>query len=67
MVGYYLPNDRAEVTNLINDFKTTYGYRIGVLDLKTILTMGVTIIIDNKTFDITKFNRMEGYASAIIE
>lgn len=67
VVGYYLPNDRAEVTNLINDFKTTYGYRIGVLDLKTILTMGVTIIIDNKTFDITKFNRMEGYASAIVE
>lgn len=63
VVGYYLPNDRAEVTNLINDFKTTYGYRIGVLDLKTILTMGVTIIIDNKTFDITKFNRMEGYAT----
>lgn len=66
-VGYYLPNDRAEVTNLMNDFKTTYGYRIGVLDLKTILTMAVTVIVDNKTFDITKLNRLEGFASAIID
>ena len=66
-VGYYLPNDRAEVSNLMNDFKTTYGYKIGVLDLKTILTMAVTVIVDNKTFDITKFNGLEGFASAIID
>lgn len=66
-VGYYLPNDRAEVSNLMNDFKTTYGYKIGVLDLKTILTMAVTVIVDNKTFDITKFNGLEGFASVIID
>lgn len=66
-VGYWLPNDRAEVSNLMNDFKTTYGYKIGVLDLKTILTMAVTVIVDNKTFDITKFNGLEGFASVIID
>ena len=50
-VGYYLPNDRAEVTNLMSDFKTAFGYNIGIIDLKTLLTIAVTIVYDEKTFD----------------
>lgn len=32
-VGYYMPNERAEVSRLISDIKATYGYKIGVIDL----------------------------------
>ncbi len=63
-VGYYLPNDRAEVTNLMSDFKTAYGYNIGIIDLKTLLTIAVTIVYDGKTFDISELNRLEGFANA---
>ena len=63
-VGYYLPNDRAEVTNLMSDFKTAYGYNIGIMDLKTLLTIAVTIIYDEKTFNIAELNRLEGFANA---
>ena len=63
-VGYYLPNDRAEVTNLMSDFKTAYGYNIGIMDLKTLLTIAVTIVYDKKTFDISELNRLEGFANA---
>ena len=63
-VGYYLPNDRAEVTNLMSDFKIAYGYNIGIMDLKTLLTIAVTIICDGKTFDIAELNRLEGFANA---
>lgn len=63
-VGYYLPNDRAEVTNLMSDFKTAYGYNIGIMDLKTLLTIAVTIVYDEKTFDISELNRLEGFANA---
>ncbi|MGN8806315.1 MULTISPECIES: hypothetical protein [unclassified Blautia] len=66
-VGYYLPNDRAEVTNLMNDFKDAYGYRIGVIDLKTLLTISITIILEEKTFDIEKLNRLEGFANATFD
>ena len=45
-VGYYLPNHRAEVTNLMSDFKTAFGYNIGIIDLKTLLTIAVTIVYD---------------------
>lgn len=63
-VGYYLPNDRAEVTNLMNDFKTAFGYNIGIIDLRTLLTIAVTIVYDEKTFDIFELNRLEGFANA---
>ena len=63
-VGYYLPNDRAEVTDLMSDFKTAFGYNIGIIDLKTLLTIAVTIVYDEKTFDISELNRLEGFANA---
>lgn len=66
-VGYYNPNDRAEVMNLMNDLKNAYGYSIGVLDLKTILTIAVTIILESKMFDVEKFNRLEGFGNATFE
>lgn len=63
-VCYYLPNDRAESTNLINDIHTAYGFNIGIIDFHTLLTIAVTIIYDAKTFDISEFNRLEGFANA---
>ena len=59
-----MPNDRAEVTNLMSDFKTAYGFNIGITDLKTLLTIAVTIIYDEKTFNIAELNRLEGFANA---
>ena len=66
-VGYYLPNDRAEVTNLMNDFKDAYGYRIGVIDLKTLLTISISIILEENTFDIEKLNRLARFANATFD
>ena len=63
-VCYYLPNDRAESTNLINDIHTAYGFNIGIVDFHTLLTIAVTIIYDEKTFDISELNRLEGFANA---
>ncbi len=65
-VGYYMPNDRAEVNRLISDFKETYGYRIGVLDLKSLLSISVSILTDKKTFDKEKLYYLEGLANANI-
>lgn len=64
VVGYYLPNDRAEVSTLITAFKFAYGYNIGVIDLKTLLTIAITIIYDNRSFDIVELKRLEGFANA---
>ena len=65
-VGYYMPNERAEVTRLISDFKETYGYRIGVIDLKSLLSLAVSILVDGKGFDKEKLYELEGLANASI-
>ena len=65
-MGYYLPNDRAEVTRLIKDIKEVYAFRIGVIDLKTLITIAVSIIEDNKSFDLKRLFELEGYADATI-
>lgn len=65
-VGYYMPNERAEVTRLISDFKETYGYRIGVIDLKSLLSIAVSILVDGKGFDKEKLYQLEGLVNASI-
>jgi hypothetical protein len=66
-VGYYLPNERAEVCRLISDIKTTFGYKIGVIDFKSLLSIAVSILIDHKGFDISKIYTLEGLINANIQ
>lgn len=65
-VGYYMPNERAEVTRLIADFRDTYGYRIGVIDLKSLLSLAVSILVDGKGFDKEQLYTLEGLVNANI-
>lgn len=65
-VGYYMPNERAEVSRLISDFKETYGYRIGVIDLKSLLSIAVSILLDGKGFDKERLYKLEGLVNARI-
>jgi hypothetical protein len=65
-VGYYMPNERAEVGRLISDLKLTYGYRIGVIDLKTLLSIAISIIVDNHGFNKEELYSLEGFANASV-
>ena len=65
-VGYYMPNERAEVSRLIHDFKETYGYRIGVIDLHSLLSMAISILVDGKGFDREQLYGLEGLMNADI-
>ena len=65
-VGYYLPNNRAEVVSLIENIKTTYGYKIGVIDFKSLLSIAVSILIDGVGFDVEKLFNLEGLCNANI-
>lgn len=66
-IGYYLPNDRAEVAKLIEDFKYSYGYNIGIIDLKTLLKLAITVIYDHKKINIDDLNELEGFANATFD
>ena len=65
-ICYLMPNERAEVTRLILDFKKTYGYKIGVIDLKSLLSISVSILVDGNGFDKEKLYGLEGLVNASI-
>ena len=59
-VGYLLPNDRAEVSDLISNIKDTFGYSIAVFDIATLINVCVNIILFGKGIDIEKLYGLEG-------
>ena len=59
-VGYYPPNDRAEVTELISNIKDTYGYRIAVFDIASLIRATANIILFGKGIDIDRLFELEG-------
>ncbi len=65
-VGYYMPNERAEVSRLISDIKVTYGYKIGVIDLKSLLSLAISILIDERGFEKENLYGLEGLMNAHI-
>lgn len=59
-VGYFPPNERAEVIDLISDIKTTYGYKIAVFDIASLIKVTVNIILYGKGIDLEKLYGLEG-------
>lgn len=60
VVGYKAPNDRAEVAELIQNIKETYGYKIAVFDIASLFLMAVNIIVNKKGINIEKLYGLEG-------
>ena len=52
---------------LVLDFKTTYGFSIGVIDLATLLKMAVSIILDGSTFNRDDLIELEGFANVSLK
>lgn len=65
-IGYFMPNERAEVSRLISDIKATYNYKIGVIDLRSLLSLAISILIDGKGFDKEELYTLEGLMNANI-
>ena len=59
-VGYYSPNDRAEVFDLIRNIKDTFGYRIAVFDIETLRKVTINIILFGRGIDTQKLYELEG-------
>lgn len=60
VVGYELPNARAEVTKLINDIYCTYNIRIGVIGLHALFAMAVSALSNDQTIEAAKLNNLKG-------
>lgn len=59
-VGYYPPNDRAEVIDLISNIKDTFGYSIAVFDIASLIKVTANIILFGRGIDTEKLYGLEG-------
>lgn len=65
-VGYYPPNARADVSRLIEDIKVTYNIKIAAIDLRTLLKIAISILIEKKGFDKEDIYSWEGIINGAI-
>lgn len=60
VVGYNLPNDRAEVASLIADIHKAFGVVIGVIDLRSLLFLAAATVLHGKVHDTEKLRNLHG-------
>lgn len=60
VVGYNLPNDRAEVASLVADVFKAFGLRIGIVDFRTLLRMACASVLRGLVPDRAVFEKLLG-------
>lgn len=60
VVGYFAPNDRAEVGELVNDIKKVYKINIGIIDFKTLLFLAALRIRNRLIPEFSEFRTLSG-------
>lgn len=63
-VGYNPPNDRAEVSRLIEDIKKTFGVKVGIIDFNSLLRISIALVRGEIGNYITAIRNMEGLINA---
>ena len=61
IVGYRLPRDRSDLSSLISDVYETYGIRVGVVDLYTLVVAAMRKLCDNWGVDIEAIKTLQGF------
>jgi len=61
IVGYQVPNERGDMSSLIDDIYGTFGIRIGVIDLGTLVLLAIRAATDNLTIDGTQLGGLRGF------
>lgn len=61
VVGNRLPNERGEMSNLIDDVFNAFGLRLGVIDLPTLAHLALRAVRDNVTVDADQLSKLRGF------
>lgn len=61
IVGYHIPNERAEMSMLIDDVYSTFGFRIGVIDLYTLTYIAIRAVTESIAIDEDQIYYMRGF------
>lgn len=63
VVGNRLPNERGEMSNLIDDVFNAFGLRLGVIDLTTLGHLALRAVRDGVSIDIVQLSNLRGFLS----
>lgn len=61
VVGNRLPNERGDMSNLIDDVFAAYGFRLGVLDLTTLAHLALRSISEGVTIEAAQLSQLRGF------
>ncbi|PAK78399.1 hypothetical protein [Acetobacter fabarum] len=61
VVGNRLPNERGEMSNLIDDVFKAFGLRLGVIDLTTLAHLALRAVRDGVTIDARQLSQLRGF------
>lgn len=61
VVGNRLPNERGEMSNLIDDVFKAFGLRLGVIDLTTLAHLALRALCDGVTIDARQLSQLRGF------
>lgn len=61
VVGNRLPNERGEMSNLIDDIFKTFGLRLGVIDLTTLAHLALRAVSEGVTIDAKQLSQLRGF------
>jgi hypothetical protein len=61
VVGFRLPNERGEMSNLIDNVYLAFGISLGVIDLSSLAYLAARSIQDNVTIDAGQLSHLRGF------
>lgn len=61
VVGNRIPNERGEMSNLIDDVFNTFGLRLGVIDLPTLAHLALRAVHEGVTIDAEQLSQLRGF------
>ena len=63
IVGYQIPNERGDLSTLIEDIHTAFGFNIGVLDLRTLGVLAICSVTESVSIDEKQLSFLRGFLS----
>ncbi len=63
IVGYQIPRERGDLSTLIDDVYTAFGFNIGVLDLPTLSSLAIRSVTESVTVDEDQLSYLRGFLS----
>jgi len=61
IVGYQIPNERGDMSNLIDDIYAAFDLRIGVLDLWSLGLLAIRAITESLSIDQKQLSHLKGF------